>query len=188
MSTARVSQFTSVEDYLDGELDSDIRHEYLGGSVHAMVGGKVAHNTISTNVVISLGGQLKGQTCQAFGSDMKLRIRDQGPTRFYYPDAMVVCEANPLDDLYQDQPVVIVEVLSDSTRRIDMGEKQDAYLKIGSLTHYILIEQDSATAVVFERGSDGFSRHSFTSLDDTIRIESLNLTLPLRDVYERVLK
>ena len=78
--------------------------------------------------------------------------------RFYYPDAMVVCQSNPMTDAFQDQPVVIVEVLSEGTRRLDVGEKQDAYLTIPSLTHYILLEQDSPTAVVYQRVGERFER------------------------------
>ncbi|MEJ7594047.1 MAG: Uma2 family endonuclease [Planctomycetaceae bacterium] len=92
----------------------------------------------------------------------------------------VVCQANALSDTFQDQPVVIVEVLSESTRRLDDGEKRDAYFMIPSLTHYILLEQEIAVAVVYQRVDQRFKRHEFTDLDDVISMDNLNLSLPLR--------
>ena len=106
--------------------------------------------------------------------------------RFYYPDMSVVRQANALSETFQDQPVVIVEVLSEGTRRLDDGEKRDAYFTIQSLTHYILLEQDSIVAVVYQRVGQRFERHEFTNLDDVISMDNLNLSLPLRDFYDGV--
>ncbi len=86
-----------------------------------------------------------------------------------------------------DQPVVIVEVLSDSTRRLDDGEKKDAYFTIPSLTHYILLEHESPVAVVYQKADEHFERHEFTNLSDVIVIDGLGLSLPLQDLYEGVL-
>ena len=108
--------------------------------------------------------------------------------RFYYPDVSVVCQANPLSDTFQDRPVLIVEVLSESTRRLDDGEKRDAYFTIPSLNHYLLLEQDSAVAVLYQRDGERFARHEFTALSDVISLASLNITLPLRELYEGVVE
>lgn len=120
--------FLSIDDYLAGEEVSDVKHEFLGGIVHAMVGATNQHNVIAVNALVLLGGQLRGKPCQPFNSDTKVRIEFPDHTRFYYPDAMVVCQPNPLTDHFQDQPVVVVEVLNESTRRADLSEKRDAYL------------------------------------------------------------
>ena len=106
----------TIEDYLAGEQVSDVKHEYLGGTVHAMAGASNRHNTITTNSLGSLYGTLRGKPCQPFNSDTKVRIEFPDHTRFYYPDTMVVCDSNTDTDHSQDRPVVIIEVLSDSTR------------------------------------------------------------------------
>ena len=98
----------------------------------------------------------------------------------------VVCQANALSDTFQDQPVVIVEVLSEGTRRLDDGEKRDAYLSIPSLTHYILLEQEIAVAVVYQRIDQQFERHEFTDINEIITLDSLSLCLPLREFYDGI--
>src|SRR6185503_10338370 len=102
----------SVADYLAAELISPIKHEYLGGVVYAMTGARNLHNQIATNTTVSLGARLRGRRCRPFNSDTKIRVRLPNQTRFYYPDASVVCRPNPPDDSFQDEPAVIVEVVS----------------------------------------------------------------------------
>ena len=149
MSAARKLNLVSVEDYLAGELASPVKHEYLGGVVFAMAGGRNAHNIIKVNVVGSLYGRLRGRPCRPFDSDTKIRIHLPTQMRFYYPDVSVICRPNPQDDSFQDEPAAIFEVLSHRTRRVDLGEKKDAYLTIPSLNVYLLVEQESATVVAW---------------------------------------
>lgn len=186
MSTARQTSFVSVDDYLAGEQKSSVKHEYVAGLVYAMVGAKNAHNIIASNALISPGQQLQGKPCRAFNSDTKIRIRLSDQTRFYYPDVSVVCRPNPQSDVFQDFPSVIVEVCSESTRRIDDGEKRDAYLTIPSLTHYILLEQSAVGAVIYERGSAGFERRVLTDPAASIPFPELNISLSLAAVYDGV--
>lgn len=127
MTAAQEIPLISVEQYLAAEQDAAIRHEYLGGYVYAMAGAKIIHNRITASALVSLGSRLRGKPCEAFNSDVKVRIQLSSHTRFYYPDAMVVCESNPDQQTWQDRPVVIVEVASESTRRVDQGEKREAY-------------------------------------------------------------
>jgi Uma2 family endonuclease len=187
MSTVRINETVSVDEYLAGELVSQVKHEYVAGAVFAMVGAKNAHNMIAVNALLAFGTRLKRQACRPFNSDTKIRIRMKGHVRFYYPDMSVICQPNALSETFQDQPVVIVEVLSDSTRRLDDGEKKDAYFTIPSLTNYILLEQDSPVAVVYQKVGDHFERLEFTNFTDLIVIEGLGLSLPLQDFYEGVL-
>ena len=186
MSTVGINETISVTDYLAGELVSPIKHEYISGAVFAMVWARNAHNLIAGNAFLAFGTRLKGQLCRPFNSDTKIRIRISDHVRFYYPDMSVVCQANALSDTFQDQPVVIVEVLSEGTRRLDDGEKRDAYLSIPSLTHYILLEQEIAVAVVYQRIDQQFERHEFTDINDVITLDSLNLSLPLREFYDGI--
>jgi Uma2 family endonuclease len=176
----------SVEDYLAGEEISDVKHEYLGGTVHAMAGATNQHNVIASNSMISLGSQLRGKPCQALNSDVKIRIEFPDHTRFYYPDAMVVCHPNPLTDHFQDQPVVIIEVLSDSTRRADLGEKRDAYLTMPSLKALIFAESEKPSVTVYRRKpGGGFAIEHHLGLDAVIPLPEIDAALALADLYDR---
>ena len=186
MSTVRINESISIAEYLDGELVSNVKHEYISGAVFAMVGARNAHDMITVNALLAFGTRLKGTACRPFNSDTKIRIRMKDHVRFYYPDMSVVCQANALSETFQDQPVVIVEVLSEGTRRLDDGEKRDAYFTIPTLTHYILLEQDSIVAVVYRRVGQNFERQEFTDPNDVITLDSLSLSLPLREFYDGV--
>lgn len=177
----------SIPDYLAGEEASEAKHEYLGGTVHAMAGGSNRHNSIATSALLSLGSQLRGKPCQPFNSDTKIRIDFSDHTRFYYPDAMVVCQPNPADDHYQSQPVVIIEVLSESTRRTDLAEKRDAYLAIPSLKALIFVETGSPSVTVHRRKPDGgFAIELHSGLDNPVPLPEIDASLPLGELYERV--
>ncbi len=177
----------SVEDYLAGEEISEIKHEYLGGTVHAMAGATNRHNTIAVNSLGSLHSQLRGKSCQAFNSDTKVRIEFPDHTRFYYPDALVVCDPNSGNDHFQERPALIIEVLSTSTRRTDLGEKRDAYLTIPSLKLLLFVESDFPSVIVYRRKPEGgFSAEQYTGFDATILLPEIEASLSLADLYERV--
>lgn len=180
------SRLVSVAEYLTREKHSTVKHEYVAGNVYAMAGASNAHNMIASNVLISLGGQLDGNPCRAFNADTKIRVRLSDQTRFYYPDVSIICAPNPQSDSFQDQPSVIVEVLSDSTRRLDEGEKREAYLTLPTLTHYILLEQSFATAIVYERASVGFDRRVLSDLNDSIELPEAKAVLQLAAAYDGV--
>lgn len=186
MSTARLISLISVHDYLSGELASPVKHEYLGGVVYAMAGARNVHNRIAGNCFGSLYGRLRGKKCQPFNSDTKIRIQLPNQTRFYYPDASIVCRPNPPTDTFQDAPAVIVEVLSRATRRIDSGEKKDAYLTMGSLSVYLLVEQDAPQVTVFRRTDQGFVAEVYDDLSAVIPLTEIETELPLAEIYEAV--
>lgn len=178
----------SVDNYLARELESDVRHEYLAGRVYAMAGGRTVHNRVAGAFFGAMYAQLRGKPCEPFNSDMKVRVRFPTHTRFYYPDAMVVCEPNPPNAPYQDRPAVIAEVISASTRRIDEGEKQEAYLTIPSLTAYLLIETDSPRVVVLRRTEmkAEFVAEAYEGLAAIIPLQEIGAELRLVDLYARV--
>ena len=187
MTAVKKPDFITVSDYLAGEEISDTKHEYLGGTVHAMAGATIRHNIIATNGLGLLHGQLRGKSCQPFNSDTKVRIEFPDHTRFYYPDTMVVCQSNPDSDHFQNQPVVIIEVLSDSTRRADLGEKRDAYLTISSLKVLLFVEPDSPSVTLHRRLPEGgFAIERHAGLDASIPLPEIDATLSLADLYERV--
>jgi Uma2 family endonuclease len=187
MTALKKPDFVSVEDYLAGEERSEIRHEYLGGAVHAMAGGTNDHAAIAMNVSVSLGGRLRGKPCRPFGGDAKVRIELPHQTRFYYPDLQVVCLPNPGSDRFQERPVLVLEVLSESTRRTDMGEKKEAYLSIPSLKILILAESESARVTVYRRSTDGgFVAEEHSETGDVIALPEIGADLPLVEIYDGV--
>jgi Uma2 family endonuclease len=186
MSTAPQLRPVPVDEYLDGESRAERKHEYIDGVVYAMVGATNAHNRVATNVTGLLHAQLRGKTCQVYNADAKVRVRLPSGTRFYYPDASVVCQPNQPGDTFNDAAVVIIEVLSESTRRTDEHEKREAYAAIDTLLVYVLLEQDTAAAVVYRRGDAGFAREVFVGRDAVIPLPEVGCELRLADVYANV--
>lgn len=179
-------ELISPSQYLADEFHAPTRREYVGGVVYAMSGASVRHNRIATNLLTSLGTGLRGRRCEPFNSDMKVRIQLPTHVRFYYPDAMVVCRSNPEGDAFQDSPAVIFEVLSAATRRVDEGEKRDAYLTIPSVQAYVLVEQEVAALIVYRRTDQGFVREVLDGPGAQLTLPELGLELPLEELYERV--
>jgi Uma2 family endonuclease len=187
MTALRKPDLLTIGEYLAGEEVSDVKHEYLGGVVHAMAGGSNRHNAVSLNCLVSLALSLQAKPCQPFNSDTKVRIRYRDHTRFYYPDAMVVCRPNPEADHFQDEPVVIIEVLSDSTRRADLVEKRDAYLTLPSLKVLVYVEPDRPELLVYRATAEGgFATERHGGLEGAVPLPEIDTELPLAAVYARV--
>ncbi len=186
VTAAQKLRSVSIADYLADEIAANEKHEYLGGYVYAKAGGRVAHNRITTNITVALGSALQGSPCQPYNSDMKVRVQLPSHTRFYYPDVSVVCDSNPPDDTFQDQPVVIVEVLSRDTRRIDETEKKEAYLTIPSLQAYLLVEQDSSKVTVHRRTEQGFHAEAYEGLAGFIPLSGIGIDLAIGNIYNGV--
>lgn len=120
MNALKLTEWISPAEYLAHELRAEVKHEYIGGTIHAVSGARIRHNRIGVSLLRSLANQLAGHPCETFNSDMKVRIQLPTQVRFYYHDAMLVCQSNPESDSFQDQPRVVIEVLSDTTRRLDL--------------------------------------------------------------------
>ena len=170
----------SMEDYLRDELSADVKHQYLDGTVYAMSGASRNHERIAGNVYGELRNHLRGKPCEPFSSDLKIKAGNY----LFYPDAMVVCDDPVSHEYYTETPVLVVEVLSKSTRRIDETVKRRVYQSIPSLQEYVLIEQDIVDVEVCRRSEGWVSNHYF--LGDAVRFESVDLTLSVADIYTRV--
>ncbi len=141
-------------DYLADEDASERRHEYVGGSMHAMTGGTMRHNRIALNAAAALMQGLSGRPCQVFINDMKLHV--QSADSVYYPDVFVYC-GSPLAGgrkVVQDA-TLIIEVLSESTAEIDRREKLLAYQKLPGLQAYWIVSQEERRIEVHSRAADG---------------------------------
>jgi len=180
---AVATAFMTAEDYLAGENDGLAKREFVNGAVYAMVGSSDRHNLITLNLASFLSQRLPDR-CQVFASDMKLRVRRARDERFYYPDVLVSCSSSDRADYWREEPVLIAEVLSPATERTDRGEKFEAYTSIPCLSEYVLVHQAESRAEMYRRRT-GFGREIFTG-DDAITFESLDLTLPVLDLYRRI--
>ncbi|MFN5101768.1 MAG: Uma2 family endonuclease [Planctomycetota bacterium] len=186
MSSADKPNYYSVEEYLQREATSLVKSEYVDGWIRAMTGASIRHNRVAGNCFLSLGSQLKGNPCTPFNSDTKLRIDRSHRKRLYYPDMQVVCESNDQLSVYQDHPVLIIEVLSPSTRAYDLHDKLDAYLSVPSLQCYIVLEQHQPIAYVMRRSNQEWIKETIQGLDATIRLPFLACSLSLKDIYEGI--
>jgi Uma2 family endonuclease len=188
MSLPRALPVFTAEQYLDLERHSEIRHEFLDGTVYAMSGGSPTHSAICFNLATTLGVQLRGTRCKGFSSDMKVRAGDA--SLYAYPDLTVVCGEPLLHDDHGDvllNPVVIFEILSRSTESYDRGEKFERYKTIETLTDYVLVSQDRPRLEHFSRQPDGtWSLTEVSALESSLDIASINCRLPLAEVYDRI--
>jgi Uma2 family endonuclease len=186
MSTVRKRDLISVDAYLADELTSNVKHEYLGGFVYAKAGARNVHNLIAGNIFASLHARLRGTKCRPYNSDTKIRVRLPMHVRFYYPDTSVVCRPNPPTDSFQDEPTVIIEVLSRETRRTDEGEKKEAYLSVPSVGVYLMVEQDLPSVAVYRRTDQNFERELYEGTDAVIPLPDVGTDLPLAEIYDGV--
>ena len=181
-AVAEKFDYLSVENYLAGEEISEIKHEYVEGQVYARAGAKINHNKIVRNMSSLLWNHLRHQPCEPLSGDMLVKTLGK---RFRYPDVVVVCDDDPSEDeRVLESPILIIEVLSKSTRKKDKGEKRLEYLAIPSLLEYVLIEQDFAEIEVQRRSASWQSSYYF--LGDEVVLESVNASLPVEAIYERV--
>jgi Uma2 family endonuclease len=170
----------SEEDYLQGELLADIKHEYIDGQVFATAGASENHNLLSLNMASELRSRLKGTPCRTFMADMKVKVGDD----FFYPDVMVVCQKDDENEYYKNAPVIIVEILSKSTRHFDQTDKRLRCLQIPSLEEYVLIEQDKGEIQVFSKKDHWRSFYYY--LGGEITFSSLEVTVRVEDIYYQV--
>lgn len=141
----------TAAEYLEGEKVAAVRHELVNGEVVAMTGATKMHNRLTKRLARLFDDRLAGGPCEAFGTDVKVRVQALSDDRFYYPDLHVECEPFTPDAYYSERPILIVEVLSDSTERGDRCDKFYAYRKLASLMEYLLVAQDERRVEVYRR-------------------------------------
>jgi len=187
MTAAIANKRISRDDYLQGELASEMRHEYIAGNIYAMSGGTLNHQLIAGNFAYMAKRQLAGKSCFPTGSDFKLQIHlNGGDEAFYYPDGMIICVPVAGDALYTDSPSVILEVLSPSTRRNDEVQKFRDYLTIPTLQTYILAETDSPFLTLHRRGEAGFQREILSGSEAVLHLAEVGISVSLQELYQGV--
>jgi len=173
----------SYPEYLALEAQSEVKHEYLRGDVWAMAGGTPRHGRLAANFSGELRTALSGRPCVVYGSDVRIRIEATG--RSTYPDLSVICGRDQIASDDKDaltNPVVIVEVLSETTERSDRGEKFAHYQRLPSLQEYVLVDQASPRIEVFHRQGNTWVLSIFESAS-TVRLESVGAEIPVDTVY-----
>lgn len=176
------------EDYLALERSVDFKSEYFNGEIFAMTGASESHNTIAVNVSSEIRQQLKKHPCKVYANDMRVKV---DPTGLYtYPDVVVTCGKAQFDDTHLDtllNPILIVEVLSDSTEAYDRGRKFEHYRKLDSLVEYVLIAQNRPHIESYRRQADQqWLLRECSELDGTLRLLSIDCDLALAEVYDKV--
>ncbi len=184
MSTgAQQKPHLTVEDYLAGEAAGQIRHEYIDGRVYAMTGANRSHGLIVNALAFALTPAARRAGCQLFTSDMKVRLEIGSQTLFYYPDLLLSCEETDREPYFSRAPCMIVEVLSESTERIDRREKLLAYQTLPSLQAYLLVAQDCMRVELFRRVND-WQVEPYDSGE--IWLDCVSASLSLADIYADV--
>jgi len=178
----------SPEEYLARERRAEIKSEYHDGEVSAMSGASRAHNLIVTNFVRELSLRLRDRDCEVYPSDMRVKV---DPTGLYtYPDVIVVCGEPVFEDEHVDtllNPTLLVEVLSTSTEAYDRGKKFEHYRKLETLQGVVLVAQDEVHAERFTRQPDGqWLLGEASGLEAALHLASIDVTLPLADIYDKV--
>jgi Uma2 family endonuclease len=180
--------YLTPEEYLAIERRNEYKSEYVDGEMVAMTGASRRHNLIATNITGQLYPQSRGRPCESYGSDMRVRIPT---TRAYmYPDVVVVCGEPQFEDDYVDtllNPTALIEVLSESTERYDRGRKFGFYRTIESLSEYVLVAQDELRVEQYAKQPDGrWLLTDHRSPEDVVELASVECTLRLSDMYEKV--
>jgi len=176
------------EDYLALERSADFKSEYFNGEIFAMTGASESHNTIVVCDSFEIRQQLKKRPCKVYANDMRVKV---DPTGLYtYPDVVVTCGKAQFDDTHLDtllNPILIVEVLSDSTEAHDRGRKFEHYRKLGSLVEYVLIAQNRPHIESYRRQADQqWLLTECSDFDGTLRLLSIDCDLALAEVYDKV--
>ena len=186
MSWPQTHHVFTPEEYLALERPSEIRHEYLDGTVYAMAGETPEHSLVCFNLGGIMHAQLKGKPCRGFSPNIKVRTDQSG--LFAYPDLTIVCGEPLYHDNHRDiltNPTVIFEVLSRSTAAYDRGEKSLRYrIHLSSLKDFILVAQDKPHLEHYSRQQDGtWAYTEINGLDSSIVLNSIECQLSLAELY-----
>jgi Uma2 family endonuclease len=169
--------------YLAWEESQSERHEYVDGEIFAMVSVKRTHGEVVRNLVLELGGFLKGGPCRVYSESLKLQVREN----FFYPDVFVTCSEKDLTtDRLFSEPKLIVEVQSESTAAYDRGLKFARYRLLPSLEEYVVVDPEMKRVEVFRKQADGvFGLHDYSG-EPEVRFESIRFDLQLTDLFAGV--
>ncbi len=174
----------TLEEFVELEQYSNVRHEFFAGQIYAMAGGTPEHGTYCANVIALLSSQLQSMPCRVMTSDVRIRVGETGLST--YPDVSVVCgsaERDRRDANAITNPVVLVEVLSPSTEEYDRGEKLEHYKRMPSLREVLFVAHDTRRLEVHRRHPDGSWSVTDSASLEAVRLESIDCDVPVAAVY-----
>ncbi|MBN2012958.1 Uma2 family endonuclease [candidate division KSB1 bacterium] len=180
--------YYTMDEYFAFEQSSEIRHEFYKGEIFAMSGASINHNRINSNLSAKLNASLFNRTCEAFANDMRVWVKEKD--LFTYPDILVICETPQFFPQRNDtitNPLIIMEVLSESTRNYDRGDKFMFYRSIQSFKEYVLVDQYAIHVEHFFKNDDGkWVLSEYNSIDDQLILTHLDFQISLTDIYNKV--
>lgn len=180
----------SLEEYFRIERNSAVKHEFRDGEIIDMSGGSLEHSLIIANVIGEIGSRLEGSPCRVYDSNLRVRIARK--LRYACPDVTVICREPQLDPDDPSgttvvNPRLVVEVLSPATELYDRGEKLRRSVEMESLQEYVMVAQDEARVETLFRQQEGtWLFAAACGIESTARLRSLNVDLPLRELYAGV--
>ncbi len=172
----------TVDQFLAWEERQALRYEFDGFQPLAMTGGTAAHSAIQRNLIVALGNGLRDSLCQPYGSELKVRVAE----RIRYPEAFVVCTPVPPRSKVVTDPVVIFEVVSESSVTTDFVTKNAEYRATPSVQRYVVLQQTKAAAAVFSRKGDDWITDLLAGDDAVLRMPEIGIEIPLSEIYRRV--
>jgi Uma2 family endonuclease len=176
--TAALRKPMTLGQFLDWEATQPLRYEFDGFRPIAMTGGTGAHSAIQGNLAVSLRGRLRGRPCQFHGSDLKIEVAG----RIRYPDGFVVCTPVGNNSTVVRDPVVIFEVLSESTAATDYGAKNEEYAATSSVQRYVILRQNKIAGTMYERIGDDWIWHVLSAAS-VLRMPEIGIEVPLAEFY-----
>jgi Uma2 family endonuclease len=176
----------NAEAYLVWEEAQAEKHEYIHGEVFAMVGARREHVVVTLHLSAAFKQRLRGGPCQAYVSDLKLRV--DAADAFLYPDVMVSCDARDhAEGLFAAHPILVAEVLSESTAAFDRGDKFAAYRTLPSLREYVLVDIPSRRVETFRRTPEqDWLFHAYLPDCGDCHFPALGVSIPFDEIFENV--
>ena len=178
-----VARLLTLEEYLAFEEQTPLRHEYIAGEVFAMAGASTRHNLIIQNIVALLRPAARRRGCRVFVEGVKLRA---GSDRVYYPDVLVACGKAAEVEQIVEEPSIVVEVTSPSSRATDRREKLDAYQRLPSLRSYLIVEQRHPRVLAYSRDTDGSWLREELAGAGTVSLRAIDLAITLDEIYDDI--
>ncbi|WP_022834991.1 Uma2 family endonuclease [Salisaeta longa] len=186
MATATARRLHTLDEYLERDAQAtDVRYEYLNGRTYALAGASLDHNQIKDNVRTALHTQTASRGCRSVTSHQRVSLDE----RYVYPDVVMVCDTPEMTDETPSSlrnPLLLVEVTSESTERRDATEKLEAYLTLDALQEYWLIDPAQALVVRYHRSETDWRVTLVRGLDATLTSDALDVQIPMADVYTLV--
>lgn len=179
---ATVAEYLAYEDSIEGKA------EYTNGEIFVMAGASLNHNRITSNLHFELRKRIAGQGCEVYPGDFKIHM--EADETFYYSDITVFC--GPIDLVegrndIAENPIVLVEILSDSTRHFNRGDKKHQYMTLPSLQEYVIVEQSRPLVDVYWRNPLGkWEYETYLNIEETVVFNALNISIPMREIYALV--